>query len=306
MKRILIIYYSQTGQLTEIVKSVTSSLKEDEFSLIFEELRPRLPYPFPWSGKQFFQVFPESVLEIPCELESFGFNEEDRFDMVILAYQIWYLSASVPFNSFLRSPEAAKLIKGKPVVTIIGSRNMWIMAQKKVRKKIKDLGGSLVGNIVLIDRAPNLISVITIIRWLIKGRREGRGGWKRLLPRAGVSEKDIKNAAKYGELIGRALREKGLKKLQENLVQNGAVEINPVLMSIEKRGHMMFRIWARQILNKGPYNDPARDPLLGLFKYYLFFVLFLVSPMASVVFFLLHKINRRNTRKKIRYYSGLS
>ena len=46
MKKALIIYYSQTGQLKKIVDSVTNPLRED-FDLIFEELMPVHPYPFP-------------------------------------------------------------------------------------------------------------------------------------------------------------------------------------------------------------------------------------------------------------------
>ena len=47
MKKALIIYYSQTGQLKKIVDFVTSPLRDD-FELIFEELKPVPPYPFPW------------------------------------------------------------------------------------------------------------------------------------------------------------------------------------------------------------------------------------------------------------------
>jgi len=53
MKRALVIFYSQTGQMKEIVDSVTAPLGED-FKLVFEELKPVPPYPFPWRGMPFF------------------------------------------------------------------------------------------------------------------------------------------------------------------------------------------------------------------------------------------------------------
>ena len=56
MKKALIIYYSQTGQLKKIVDSVTAPLRED-FELMFEELKPVPPYPFPWRGLQFYPGF---------------------------------------------------------------------------------------------------------------------------------------------------------------------------------------------------------------------------------------------------------
>jgi hypothetical protein len=307
MKKILVLYYSQTGQLTEIVNAVTSSLKSDEeLMLNIKELKPKNPYPFPWSGKQFFQVFPESVAGIPCELESLQHNSDEHYDLIILAYQIWYLSPSIPVNSFLQSDEAKSIFPGRPVVTLIGSRNMWVMAHENVKEQIKQAGGQIVGNIVLLDKAPNLISVITIIRWLIKGKREGKGIWKKLFPRAGVSEGDVRESSKYGTILSDYCKKDDYQGLQEKLVNLGAVSPDPVLISLEKRGHMMFRIWARIILKKGSYGDPNRDPWLKLFKYYLFTVLFLVSPIASVLFYLVHAINRKKTRELICYYSGIA
>ncbi len=42
MKKILIIHYSQTGQLTDIVKSVTAPFKKNEaVSIIYEEIKPK-------------------------------------------------------------------------------------------------------------------------------------------------------------------------------------------------------------------------------------------------------------------------
>jgi hypothetical protein len=60
------------------------------------------------------------------------------------------------------------------------------------------------------------------------------------------------------------------------------------------------------VLKKGAYGDPKRDPILGVFKYYLFTVIFLVSPIASLIFYLVHGVNRKKTRKIIRYYSGIT
>lgn len=296
MKRILIIYYSQTGQLKEIVDSVSRPLKNNN-QLFFEELKPVPAYPFPWSSMAFFQVFPESVNEIPCELEPFKNNPDEDYDLVILAYQVWYLSPSIPVSSFLQSETAKKIFKGKPVITIIGVRNMWIMAQERVKSRINELGGRLAGNIVLTDPAPNLVSVVTIVRWLMKGEK-GAFKWLGMpFPPAGVSQKDIDHASVFGEMIHESLSAGDLDHLQEKLASEGAVKVDPILMNIEKRGKMMFGIWAKMILKKGNFNDPAREGRLCLFKYYLFTVIYLVSPFASFLFWFIFKINPRAATK---------
>jgi hypothetical protein len=166
MKNCLVIYYTQSGQAFDIVKAVTTPLQQD-YQLHFEELKPVEPFPFPWRGMSFFQAFPESVMEIPCELQPFGFDPNIKYDLVILSYPVWYLSPPIPLSSFLQSTEGKQAMNGASIITILGVRNMWAMAQDRVKARIKEAGGSLVGNIVLTDPYPNLVSVITIVRWMV-------------------------------------------------------------------------------------------------------------------------------------------
>ena len=62
MKMVLIVYYSQSGQLTEIVNSLAGPLhKSRNVEIVWEELQPVNPYPFPWPFFRFLDAFPESV-----------------------------------------------------------------------------------------------------------------------------------------------------------------------------------------------------------------------------------------------------
>src|SRR4051812_7176999 len=133
MKNILVIYYSQTGQTKEVMEKLLQPLQNHaDMSLTYCEIKPKTPYPFPWTALQFFDAFPESVLDIPCELEYPTIDLSKKYDLIVLAYQIWYLSPSIPINSFLQSQDAKALFNNTPVVTIISCRNMWLMAQEKV------------------------------------------------------------------------------------------------------------------------------------------------------------------------------
>jgi len=304
MKKILVVYYTQTGQLKKIVNEITAPLKE-ECQIFFEELKPVTPYPFPWKGMSFFQVFPESVKEIPCELEPLTNDPDREYDLVILAYQVWYLSPSIPVTSFLKSEAAVKLLKDKPVITVLGVRNMWIMAQERVKAMISDAGGRLAGNIVFTDPAGNLTSVITIVRWMMKGEKESFQWFGMNFPAAGVPERETRRGGEYGEIILNELKEGNYDDLQEMLVAAGAVKVDPVLYNIEKRGKMMFGIWSKMILKKGSYYDPAREGRLNGFKYYLFTVIYLISPFVSFLFRMIFRLNPGAAKKIIFKYSGL-
>ncbi|MDX9905914.1 MAG: hypothetical protein RBS55_04920 [Bacteroidales bacterium] len=302
MKKILIIYYTQTGQLKQIVDSITEPMKDD-CQLFFEELRPVPSYPFPWNGMPFFQVFPESVREIPCELEPLANNPDLDYDLVILAYQVWYLSPSVPVTSFLKSEAARKILKDKPVITVLGVRNMWIMAQERVKAMIAGAGGKYCGNIVMADPADNLTSVITIVRWMMKGEKTPFRWMGINFPAAGVPEEEIGRGGEYGRLIMHYLKSSFTGELQEDLVRQGAVKVNPVLYRIEKTGKRIFGIWSKLVLAKGGYNDPAREGRLKAFQYYLFAVIYLVSPIVAAVNRLIFMVNPGAARKIVDRFS---
>ncbi len=303
-KKALIVYYSQSGQMKDILDSVCAPL-QDTFELTVEQLRCKPEFPFPWKGISFFQSFPESVQEIPCELEEFSFDPEENYDLVILGYSPWYLSPSIPMTSFLQTEAAAKVLKGKPVITVLGCRNMWIQAQERMKVRIHALGGMLRGNIVLNDTHHNLVSVITIVYWMSSGKRHGGGLYGRLFPEAGVSRAGINKASVFGSCILRAFEENSLDRLQQSMLEEGAVNINPVLMTVEKRGKGFFGPWSRFVLKKGRAWDPRRNGRLKLFRFYLFAVIYLVSPIGGAVVWLIHKINYRKTRKAIAFYSGV-
>ena len=226
MKNVLVIYYSQSGQLEEIARNIAKPfLNSEAINVTFHEIQLQKPFPFPWDKSSFFDAFPESFLQIPTALKPV--REEilnAKFDLILFHYQVWYLSPSIPVNSFLKSDDAKKILNNTPVVTISGSRNMWIMAQEKIKTLLKEANAQLVGNIALVDRVGNLISVITIVEWMFSGVKKKYLG---ILPLPGVSDKDIQESDKFGNVIVSALNEGKLEDLQPKLLAIDAVKISP-------------------------------------------------------------------------------
>ncbi len=171
MKNVLVIYYSQSGQLESIARNIAKPLlNSDNINVLFHEIQLEKPFPFPWTKETFFDVFPESFLQVPAKLKPISDEiKTTKFDLILLNYQVWYLSPSIPINSFLKSQEAKQLLEHTPVVTISGSRNMWVMAQEKIKVLLLQNNAQLKGNIALVDRVGNLISVITIVEWMFSG-----------------------------------------------------------------------------------------------------------------------------------------
>jgi hypothetical protein len=301
-KKVLVVYYTQTGQLKEIVNSIAAPLAaEGGVELFFEELKPKPPFPFPWSSDEFFQAMPESVKGIPCELEPLSINGSEDFDLIIVAWQPWFLSPSIPTHAFFQHETANRLLAGKPVVTIAGCRNMWVNAYDKVKEYIRKANGQLVGNIMLYDKAPNLLSLVSIIRWMFLGKKDR---YMKIIPPAGISDEDLRESAKYGKIILKALQKDDYTNLQKELVETGAVDVKTELVMIEKRGIVLFRLWAGFILKKGSYGTKSRVFRARLFKYYLLTMLYVVSPFASLLYQIIKPFRRQTIKKQISLYQS--
>src|SRR2546425_12476957 len=126
MKRVLLVHSSQPGRPARGADRLPSPLAAaGDVELVEEVLRPRRPYPFPWPAWRFLDAMPETVLLEPPALEPLTAGADECFDLVVLAYQVWYLAPSGPMTAFLKSEEGRRLLRGRPVGTLSPGRNEW-------------------------------------------------------------------------------------------------------------------------------------------------------------------------------------
>ena len=304
MKKVLVVYYSQSGQLYEISKNVTRALDlAQEVQLHYYEIQLKEPFPFPWNRENFYNTFPETFLQVPVQLTHLDDPLlKESYDLIVLAYQVWYLSPAIPVNSFLKHESTKSLFKHTPVVTLIGCRNMWVMAQEKVKKLLIENQAKLVGNIALVDRHINHISVITIIHWMFSGVKSRYLG---LFPLPGVSDKDITDSARFGPLILEALKKGELDKLQDRLLEKKSVKIKPFLVLMDKRANILFGIWSKLISSKGPKNAKSRRPWVKLFNIYLVFAIWVIAPIVFLLFLLTYVLRKKTIKEEEKYYSSV-
>ena len=300
-KNILVLYYTQTGQLEDIVKNIACPFedKKDEYHVTYYNIKMKKDFPFPWPSDVFFNTFPESYLQIPSEiLPPSDEVLNTKYDLIIFGYQVWYLTPSIPIISFLKSSYAEKILKDTPVVTVSGTRNMWMLSQEKLKIYLKDMNARLVGNIALVDRHDNYTSVLTVIRWMIGGQKEKSG----LLPAAGVSNEEINGSVKYGKIIEKHFSNNKLDTLQPDLVKNGAVEIRAFLVRVEKVGNKIFTIWSNLIMKK----KEKRPLLIKFFKVYLMAAIWIISPIVLVLHLLTTPIFWFKRKKQREYLQGIN
>ncbi len=203
MQRILAVTYSQAGQTARAADALLAGLSAAaDVEITRLALDPEAPRGLPWRFFDFVRALPEAVRPAapggaarvdPAALAS--------ADTVVLAYPVWFLSPATPVAGFLRTlPDGA--LAGKQVITVATCRNMWVEAQKVVRRLVEARGGRVVAHAALVDRAPTYASLVTTPRFFLTGKRtfESRA-MRRLFPEFGIRDAEYARLAAWARTL---------------------------------------------------------------------------------------------------------
>jgi len=283
LKHVLVINYSQTGQLADITAQVIAPLRAAGHDVHLETLVPETPFPWPWPIVDFVDAFPECVQLDAPPLKPLGIPANAQFDLVILTYQVWYLSPALPMTAFLKSPEGRQLIDGKPVITLVACRNMWLSAQETMNRLIAEAGGQLRDHLVFTDQGHALATFITTPRWVLTGRRDRWLG----LPPAGVAQEEIRQSSRFGRALSDALDRDAERSGSAMLTGLRAATVNPRLALSERAAHRAFKVWSKLIRAFGQRGQWRRRPMLLVFALYLITLVLTVVPLSLLLQWLL-------------------
>jgi hypothetical protein len=200
-------------------------------------------------------------------------------DLVVIAYQVWFLAPALPMTAFLQSADAKVLLKDKPVITVIGCRNMWTRSQETMKQLLSDCGARLLDNVVLTDQGSLLATFVTTPRWLWTGKKEPFWGF----PPAGVSDHDINACCRFGKAIEAGLQEDMEKGDDAMLQELKAVEADVSQIQSEKVGYRSFLLWGRLLRRVGKQGDPKRIPVLLVYVIFLILMIITVVPLSMLI-----------------------
>nr|VFJ60601.1 MAG: hypothetical protein BECKDK2373C_GA0170839_10833 [Candidatus Kentron sp. DK] len=301
-KKILVIYFSQTGQLYNILQSFTSPLQGKSFiNVDFLEIQPKNKFPFPWRPVDFFDVFPESVYEEPCGICSISDSiSNSEYDLIILGYQVWYLSPSIPVMSFLKTKDAERLLRGKPVITVIACRNMWLQAQESMKRHLLRLKANHIDNVTLVDNNPFPLNMLSILIWMLLGKKGPSLNGK--IPESGISGKDTGDCRRFGKAVLDAILNEKMfcRPVLKGL---GAANVNEKFILIEEIGYKSFKIWGALLRGSGRVSPGLRKLALILYFVFLMIMVFTAVPILLVVQIILRPILGKKLKAKRDYYA---
>lgn len=289
-KRILIIYYSQSGDVARTVDSFVGELEAAGAEVTREPLRARVPYPFPWrSLRRFFDAMPESILGLPPPIDKPKFDPATPYDLVVIAYPVWFLSPAPPVRGFFETAAAAAL-KGTDVVTLSVSRSMWHNASETMKRLLAAAGANHRDNIVVTHQGSSLATLISTPRALLSGRRDALMG---VFPPAGVSECDLARVRALGRVAAGRLTAASIPRRGPLLQDEPAVAVQRWAVVPELLGWYCFYGWAVALRALGRVHAGLRA--VGVYGFAVFLVCLIVVglPVTVLAAWLLSPVTQR-------------
>ena len=122
-----------------------------------------------------------------------------------------------------------------------------------------------------------------------------------IFPLPGVSEKDIFESSKFGEIIHKNLQNNNFDQLQTQLLENNAVKISSYLVKVDKTANKIFNKWSNIINNK----KQSRKTLLKIFNIYLWLAIWLISPIVYILHIFSYPFFINKIRREKAYYQGV-
>jgi hypothetical protein len=284
--RILAIEYSQSGDVTKAAEAFTRPLHGAGVDVLRVRLQSKVPYPYPWGGAlRLFSVFPECFLGSANEIEPPGFRPTDRFDLVVLAYQVWFLCPSIPVQLFLRS-EYARVLEDTPVITVCVSRIMWHSASETLKDLLRQRRAIHLDNIVVTHRGAPTATIVSVRRAQFYGRKDRLWG---VFPPAELSRLDLNRLERLGAVVADRLSVLG-PPYAPLLRGRDAVPVNRRYVVPELVAWYVYRAAARILGRLGAPGDLLRQMGLIVFIGVVLALIIVVLPIGLGVTLLLQPL----------------
>jgi hypothetical protein len=266
-RRAVVYLYTQTGQLREVAEALTGPLVERGWQIRWVTVQPRTQFPFPWPIHRFFGVFPQTVdPESSVELiePADGFRSGPD-ELVILAYQVWFLAPSLPVRTLLNThPET---VRDRAVVSLVACRNMWYSAAVEMSMLLQHADAQCAGAVAATDTHASFTTIVTTLRWLLTGRRDPFLWFSR----AGVSDEELARVAAVG------------RQLARGSMPCDAAPVVPTLAAADLLAGRIFRKWATTIKRSHRFGPTAHVITLMCFVCALTVGVVVGLPLITVV-----------------------
>lgn len=201
-KRVLIVYYSFSGQTQLLVQRIAAGLRECLLEVEIERLQPVQQIAFPFSSwLRMTQVMVLSFFRRRVPVQPVEHLAGRKWDMVVLAGPTWSYNPSGPMLAFL-DRYGKSICSRTPVVPIISCRSYWRTHYLGLKWILNRLGAKVMPPVVYLHSANEPWRTIGLFLQLMGRLPRLESSWfRRRYQRYGHSREQYLDAVEQGRKI---------------------------------------------------------------------------------------------------------
>lgn len=206
MPRVLLLYFSFSGQTSGLLNNLGCGLKREGVEVNFAKLRPLTPLRFP-VGSILATCKMMLTTLFRCRT---AINEPDKsvwedYDLIILAGPTWSYNPSGPILDLI-DRFGPRLFKNKTVLPIISCRGYWRVHWYGLKSLLEKCGASIPNKIVFTHPTPEPWRTLGVFLKIAGKAPERSKLLGRYYKRYGHSKRQLLEAEKLGGVIGSCLK----------------------------------------------------------------------------------------------------
>ena len=175
--RVLLLYYSYTGQSQKVLEAAGEVFRGRGCEVSKAEIKfIDKRYAEKFSRFPMRRVWPDMLSVLGAqkrgETGEITIPDEARdgdYDLICIGSPTWWQTVSMPMRSFLKSDEARKLLSGKPFAVFVVCRQYWRENLEAVRELAGQQGGRYVDEIHFTYPGDSLRSMLSLTSYLGSG-----------------------------------------------------------------------------------------------------------------------------------------
>lgn len=211
--RVLLLYYSYTGQARKVLDAAGEVFRERGFEVAiapieftdprYAERFSRFPMHHVW--RDFIGMLPAQTVKATGQIRTPDEVRRADYDLICIGSPTWWRDVSMPLRSFLKSGEARPLLNGKPFAVFVVCRRYWRENLNAVRKLAEKAGGRYEGAVHFGYPGDQIRSMLSLTSYL--GSGEYRDKYLGLrIPTTNISAAQLEESRRFAaDLADRVL-----------------------------------------------------------------------------------------------------
>ncbi len=206
--RVLLLYYSFSGQTTGLLNNLGGGLRQEGVEVTFVKLRPLSPLRFP-VGSIFgtLKMMLATFLRLRVPIHEPEDTVWKNYDLVLLAGPTWSYNPSGPILD-LMDRYGSRLFKGRTVIPVISCRGYWRMHWYGIKSLLEKCGARIANRIVFSHPATEPWRTIGVFLKIAGKAPERSKLLSQRYSRYGHSKEQLLEAERFGTDIANCLKEK--------------------------------------------------------------------------------------------------